>query len=154
MHIINTRELNSVQKETLYTLWNAEYPVNLNYATPSDFENYLNGLVNTTHYFLMADDTIMGWSFTFDRNGEKWFGLILDTSIHQKGYGTIMLNEIKQHETNLYGWVMDHNRDVKINGQPYNTPLGFYLKNGFTTYPDIRIDTEKISAVKIGWMRG
>lgn len=153
MHIINALELNHSQKETLYHLWNQEYPVNLNYATLTDFENYLSGLANTTHYLLILNNTIMGWCFTFYRNSEKWFGLILDTCIHQKGYGTQMLNEAKKHETSLYGWVMDHDRDLKSNGQPYKSPLGFYLKNGFTSYPDVRIDTEKLSAVKIGWMR-
>ena len=154
MHITNTLQLSQKEKKTLYHLWNQEYPLNINYATLSDFENYLNGLANANHYFLVMQDAILGWCFTFDRNGEKWFGLILDTTIHQKGYGTQMLNEAKKYETNLYGWVMDHDSDIKNNSQPYKSPLGFYIKNGFTTYPDVRIDTEKLSAVKIGWTRG
>ncbi len=154
MHITNTLQLYQKDKEILYHLWNQEYPVNINYATLADFENYLSGLANVNHYFLVIQENIMGWSFTFDRNGEKWFGLILDSSIHQKGYGTLMLNEAKKLETSLYGWVMDHDRDLKSNGEPYKSPLGFYLKNGFITFPDVRIDTEKFSAVKIGWARG
>ena len=37
------------------------------------------------------------------------------------------------------------------NNTTYVSPLDFYLKNGFTVCKEIRIESEKISAVKIVW---
>ena len=62
-----------------------------------------------------------------------------------------MLDEIKNNEPVLNGWVIDHNNDKKKNGQQYISPLKFYEKCGFGILSDVRLELDKISAVKIKW---
>lgn len=62
-----------------------------------------------------------------------------------------MLDKIKNNEKALNGWVIDHNNDKKKNGQHYISPLKFYEKCDFRVLSDIRLELDKISAVKIKW---
>jgi len=43
--------------------------------------------------------------------------------------------------------------EKKNNNCPYNSPLGFYMKNGFELEPNQRLETSNLSAVKIKWSR-
>lgn len=95
----------------------------------------------------------MGWALTFERENEKWFAIILSEKIKGKGLGRKMLNELKKEEQVLNGWVIDHNNDKKKNGQQYISPLKFYEKCGFIILSDVRLELDKISAVKIKWMK-
>ena len=70
-----------------------------------------------------------------------------------KGFGTQLLNLGKEKESVLNGWVIDHDKDKKRNGENYISPLNFYLKNGFEVFPDNRLELEKLSAVKIRWKK-
>lgn len=152
MEIIETTDLSADQQKAALLLWNNEYPVKLRYFNMGEFNTYLEGLQQVNHLFLADNNqNIMGWAFAFTRNGERWFAVILDSSVHNKGYGSMLLNKLKEKEPVLNGWVIDHDRDVKMNGEKYISPLPFYLKNNFVTYPDTRIDAEKLSAVKIKW---
>lgn len=152
MEIIETTDLSADQQKAALLLWNNEYPVKLRYHNMAEFNIYLEGLQQVHHFFLVDSlQNIAGWAFTFTRDSERWFAIILGSSIHQKGYGSMLLNKLKEKEPILNGWVIDHDRDVKWNGEKYVSPLPFYLKNNFVTYPDTRIDAEKLSAVKIKW---
>jgi hypothetical protein len=152
MHIITTTYLTDSQKESAYNLWNNEYPRNLQYKHITEFEEYLNVLSEKKHYLLINEqDVIVAWALTFIRNAEKWFAIIINSKIHGKGFGTMILNEIKKDEPQLSGWVIDHERDSKANGQRYRSPLIFYRKNHFDILPDCRLESETISAVKIVW---
>lgn len=152
MNIVSKTDLSLQQKEIICQLWNAEYPEKLSYNSISEFENYLNNLSDVTHYLLQDElDTIQGWAITFIRENEKWFAIIVDSKIHSKGFGTQLLNHLKSIESKLSGWVIDHNNDTKLDGTTYTSPLSFYFKNGFTICNEIRIESEKISAVKIVW---
>ena len=73
--------------------------------------------------------------------------------MHHKGFGTLLLNELKKNNTVLNGWVTDHQNDVKQNKESYLSPIEFYSKNGFSVSKNIRIENDKISAVKITWER-
>jgi len=74
MRIIQAANLSEEQKEVLRELWNEEYPARLHLKTIEDFESYLNGISNTKHYLLFDDSNkIIGWTFTFLRDGEDWF---------------------------------------------------------------------------------
>ncbi|MCK9481612.1 MAG: hypothetical protein M0R38_07625 [Bacteroidia bacterium] len=64
-----------------------------------------------------------------------------------------MLNELKSDENVLNGWVIDHNSDIKINGNFYQSPLNFYLKNEFEILNETRLELEIMSAVKIKWKK-
>jgi len=152
MRIIQTENLSEEQKEVLRELWNEEYPARLHLKTIEDFESYLNGISNTKHYLLFDDfDKIIGWTFTFLRDGEDWFAIILNSKIQGKGNGSLLINEIKKEKTSLNGWVIDQENEVKQNNELYKSPMPFYIKNGFTILTETRIENKKMSAVKINW---
>lgn len=152
--IKTTNSLDNSQIKVIFELWNAEYPKNLTHKNLSDFENYLNALTNQHHILLIdKNDAIKGWYFDFNRNDEKWFAMILATEIQGKGFGTLLLNEAKKRESVLNGWVIDKTDYLKQNGNCYKSPIPFYLKNGFQLLPEIRLELEHLSAVKITWKK-
>lgn len=152
--IIQASDLNKKAKQQVLDLWNNEYPANLSYRNLAAFDNYLQNLTKLKHFLLTSDiDLILGWALTFERDGEKWFAIILSEKIKGKGYGRKMVDELKQIEPILNGWVIDHNNDKKLNGLTYVSPLKFYEKCGFDVQTDIRLELDKISAVKIKWLR-
>lgn len=152
MRFIEIKSLELRHKTDVLELWNKEYPETLEHKSLSDFEHYLSSLSECTHTLLIDDtELIQGWYFDFTREGEKWFALLINSSMQGKGFGTQLLNKAKAKETALNGWVIDHDRDKKKNGSTYKSPLGFYLKNGFYLLEQNRLEEEKISAVKVRW---
>lgn len=77
--------------------------------------------------------------------------IILDSIVHLKGLGSLLLEQLKDKETALHGWVVDHNNYLKSNVETYLSPLNFYLKNEFRVVEDIRLELPHLSAVKITW---
>ena len=154
MKIIQKEVLSFEDKKSLMQLWNTEYPVNLNYGEIHDFDLYLNGLSDLKHYLLIDDETkIKGWAFAFLRDNEDWFAILIDNQIQGSGNGSLLITELKNNHHHLNGWVIDHDKEIKLNKEPYKSPVLFYLKNGFTVCTETRIENEKISAVKINWKR-
>lgn len=154
MKITETISPDEAQKSALLELWNREYPLKLKHKTLLDLEIFLDTLKESRHYFLFSESAeIMGWGSVFTRDNDRWFAMILDGRIHAKGHGTSLLNTLKGPEPELNGWVIDHDRAVKENDDPYRSPLGFYLKNGFRVIPSLRIESDIISAVKIKWVK-
>jgi hypothetical protein len=154
MKIIQTKKLTLDQKLSLFELWNSEYPERVGYAALSEFENYLDGLSSIMHYLLVDDSAkLQGWAFTFIRDGEDWFGIIIHFKMQGKRFGTLLLEELKKNSTVLNGWATDNQFEIKRNKEPYVSPLGFYTKSDFIVNQDIRMENEKISAVKIRWER-
>ena len=154
MKIIRKEILSEEEKEVLRELWNEEYPARLNCKTIEDFEFYLSGLSDTKHYLLFDElDKINGWAFTFLRENENWFAIILNHQIQGKGIGSLLINELKRNNTSLNGWVTDHENEIKQNKKYYRSPMPFYIKNGFEILTEIRIENEKMSGVKINWKR-
>ena len=154
MQFIKTSKLSKSQKQEICDLWNNEYPEKLNYRNLADFENYLKNLSKQSHIIMVdKDQNIKGWYFDFIRENEKWFAIILDSKFQGKGLGIKILNLAKEKESELNGWVIDHSNDKKQNGEIYESPLSFYLKNGFELLMKNRLEHEKISAVKIKWKK-
>jgi len=148
------KELSKTNRKEILDLWNNEYPEKLNYKTLQDFENYLENLTEQSHILMINDhQEIKGWYFDFVRETEKWFVIILDSKLQGKGLGTRILDIAKEKEIDLSGWVIDHNNDRKRNGEVYISPIRFYLKNGFKRLENIRLEHEKVSAVKIKWSK-
>jgi len=141
------------QKETLRKLWNANYPASLELKTPEAFDSYTDSLSNAQHWLLVHPETIPIWAFSFVRDEETWFGIIVDTSVQRSGFGAATLAILKIHHPELNGWVIDHASALKLNGESYRSPVEFYLKNGFTLLPSERLETAAISAVKIRWRK-
>ncbi|PHN07648.1 GNAT family N-acetyltransferase [Flavilitoribacter nigricans] len=154
MKIISTTALQPEQKADILQLWNAEYPVQLAYSGQQELENYLQKLADL-HHFLLVDEEerVRGWLATFERDQDRWFVMIVGYQHQGKGFGTQLLQQAKEREDVLNGWVTDHERDVKKDGTPYPSPILFYQKNGFTVLPHIRLENEKLSTVKICWKR-
>ncbi|NPA36272.1 MAG: GNAT family N-acetyltransferase [Chlorobi bacterium] len=154
MKFIETEVLSQEQKQEMFELWNNEYPDVLAYSVLTEFEDYLNKLINR-HYILLVDDAgkVKGWYFEFTRDDEKWFVLIVGSEIQNRGYGSQLLEKGKSRSDKLNGWVIDHNNYKKLSGEPYLSPLGFYVKNGFKVLHDNVLKTEKISAVQIEWQK-
>lgn len=53
----------------------------------------------------------------------------------------------------MNAWATDHQNDLKQNKENYLSPLGFYIKNKFKVNKNIRIENDRISAVKIFWSK-
>lgn len=153
MKFIETKELSEAHKKDLLDLWNREYPVNLAYHSLAELEAYLEKLGEPFHILLQDEkQNIKGWCFSFWREEERWFAIILDANIQGKGYGRKFLEQIKEKETILNGWVIDKGHYLKKNGEAYRSPLAFYLKNGFHPVQDQRLELDTISALKIQWI--
>lgn len=154
MKLLRISTLSENDKNQILKLWNNEYPERLSYSSIHDFENYLNGLLSQSHILLVdKEGGIKGWYFSFIRDNEKWFGLIVGSSVQGKGWGTKMLNLAQTKENQLNGWVIDQDNEIKRNGTVYKSPLRFYLANDFKVVEGERLETEKISAVKIRWIK-
>ncbi|MFH7016167.1 hypothetical protein [Flavobacterium sp. FlaQc-47] len=154
MKIVQKDILSAEEKEVLCDLWNKEYPARLHLKTIEDFESYLNGISNKKHYLLFDySNKINGWAFTFLRENENWFAIILDSQIQGKGNGSFLINKLKKNNDSLNGWVIDQENEIKQNNELYKSPMPFYIKNGFTFCSEIRIENEKMSGVKINWTR-
>ncbi|SDF95518.1 Acetyltransferase (GNAT) domain-containing protein [Pedobacter terrae] len=150
--ITRATELDDYTKKQVFDLWNSEYPEKLAYNELAEFDDYLENLTNLNHFLLESnEDLVLGWALTFRRDNEAWFAIILSEKIKGKGLGRKMLNEIKRNEKVLNGWVIDHHNDLKKNGTVYYSPLKFYEKCGFEILSEIRLELDKISAVKIKW---
>ncbi|MBB4808310.1 GNAT superfamily N-acetyltransferase [Chryseobacterium defluvii] len=154
MKILEQNKLTEIQKKNLWDLWNNEYPVQLNYEKLEDFNKYIKSLENSFNILLLDDGKIIGWAFSFDREGERWFGIIVSENYQNKRYGSLMLKKLKEHESQLNGWVIDKtNYYYKKNDKPYKSPIDFYLKNEFKIINDSILETPKFSAIKITWSK-
>ncbi len=154
MEFVKCSTLSISERLEIFELWNNEYPEKLSYKSTREFDKYLGNLTEQSHILLIdVDRKIKGWYFDFIRDNGKWFAIILDSKIHLKGFGTKILSLAKEKEIELNGWVIDHNRDKRRNGEYYKSPLSFYLKNGFEKLSESRLELGKISAVKIKWKK-
>ena len=146
----NTLTLN--EKQQIFELWNSEYPQNLKYENFKQFENYLEDLTDQNHILVLDEnESILGWYFDFIRENERWFAAILNSEFQGKNIGTSLMEQAKKDRADLNGWVISSNDYLKSNGSVYRSPVGFYLKNDFQIHKDIRLETDKISAIKISW---
>ena len=150
MNLLKTDFLTPEQTLAVCRLWNAEYPEKLCFDAVADFENYLSKLSDQKHYILNDQhDALLAWALEFTRDAERWFAVIVTTDFHAKGLGTELLNTLKQNNSILNAWVIDHDTDLKLNGTVYKSPLAFYVKNGFEVLDTTRLNTDVIKAVKI-----
>jgi GNAT superfamily N-acetyltransferase len=152
MLIRETKTPNTIQKKAIINLWNNEYPEQLAFAKPEGLDAYLAGIADAAHYFLIdVHDHIHGWAVTFERNDERWFAMILDKAIQHQGFGSLLMNKLKETDPLLNGWVIDHDTYIKSDKSKYISPLPFYIKHQFNIHSDIRLETPTLSAVKIQW---
>ncbi len=129
-------------------LWNDEYPEKLK----DRFLILLEGVENFNHYLIEDNEgNILAWAVDFEKENEIRFSIIVGENQKGKGLGSLLIEKLKSELKEFYGWVIDHNDDLKSNGEYYKSPMPFYLKHGFTILYDTRIESEMIRAVKIKW---
>lgn len=149
---VNT--LDNRQKDAVRKLWNQEYPKSVALKTPHDLSDYLNKLEDKKHTLAFdKSDVIIGWFFGFIREDERWFAIIVNSDKHRKGIGSTLLSHAKTLFSELNGWVITDAIYTKENGTAYNSPLGFYLKHGFSVLEDETFETEQMKTVKIKWTK-
>ena len=154
MKITKTENLSNSQKLSIIRLWNDEYPAQIQHSGIDSFDEYLSIKSEIRHYLLTdKNENLKGWLATFIREDEKWFAILVDSSEQKKGYGTMLLDQMKEFETEINGWVIDRENELKSNGEMYLSPVKFYLKNGFEILFDVRLESETMSAVKIKWVK-
>ena len=152
MDFTKTKDLDLKEKKQIFDLWNKEYPRNLEYENFQQFEDYLKELKDQNHILVLdKNERIIGWYFDFIREDERWFAAILKSEFHGHKIGTALIELAKKDRSRLNGWVITSNEYLKSNGTAYRSPLGFYLKNGFIIHEEMRLETDKISAIKISW---
>ena len=153
MKVLETTDLTDSQKSQLLILWNSEYQDHLGLNGTLALDTYLEGLTNVRHFLLSIDDEISAWAWTFDRDDERWFAIIISESVQGIGLGRKMMDHLKQSEETLNGWVTDHEEDKRSDGRPYKSPLPFYIKNGFEVIEDQRLLKGALNAVKIRYVK-
>jgi GNAT superfamily N-acetyltransferase len=145
--------LNADQTICVFNLWNNEYPSQLAYENLDALLLYLQQLKNVQFFFATTTNHILGCAFAFEREQETWFAILVSAAFQHKKVGTQLLHALQQHFNVLNGWVIDHGNDTKRNGEPYYSPMAFYLKNGFQVHKDVRLEIPTLSAVKVQWTK-
>ena len=149
-NIVKKKYLSPSEFEQINYLWNVEYPINLIDRFPLPLE----GVKQYNHFIISdSDGSVLAWAVDFEKEGETRISIIVDSKCANKGLGSILINELKKSNATFYAWVIDHNRHLKSNNNPYLSPMNFYLKHGFKILHQHRIETEIISAVKIMWCK-
>ncbi|KAF2506618.1 hypothetical protein [Flavobacterium foetidum] len=85
MKVVHQNSFSEQEKETLWQLRNSEYPIQFGHETFQEFESYCNALVKTENYILIdSRNVIQGWAYTFLRDSEVWFAIMLNSEIQKK----------------------------------------------------------------------
>jgi predicted GNAT family N-acyltransferase len=148
MQLFNTATLSDNQIQQIDVLWNQEYPKNL----MNRFSILLGDATNYRHFILENEaQQIVGWAVLFDKENETRFSIIVGEASKGMGLGGRLMDALKQACPCFYGWVIDHDNDIKNDGSIYRSPLTFYLKHCFEVLSDQRLDTPIIKAVKVKW---
>ena len=148
MQLFNTATLSDNQIQQINVLWNQEYPKNL----MNRFSILLGDATNYQHFILENEaQEVLGWAVLFVKEKETRFSIIVGEASKGMGLGGQLIDALKQACPCFYGWVIDHDNDIKSDGSIYRSPLRFYLKHGFEVLSDHRLDTPIIKAVKVKW---
>lgn len=152
MNVEYRTTLSVAEKEDITRLWNAEYPAVIKYGGVADFEAFLDGLTEHRHFLIFGDEgAVDAWLLVFTRDADRWFSIIVNSAVHGRGFGRILIDEARKSEPVLNGWVAADNSLLRTDGSVYPSPLDFYRKLGFAVFDDITLDKNGFRAVKIRW---
>jgi hypothetical protein len=148
MEIRKTTLLSDKQKEQIHSLWNDEYPAKLK----DRFSILLEGVAWFNHYIIEdVNNNLIAWAVDFEKEKQVRFSIIVSSKHKGKGLGSMLISRLKKENQEFYGWVIDHDEDLKLDGGIYKSPMSFYLKHDFHILNEKRIDSEMIRAVLIKW---
>lgn len=150
MKIYTSNQLSPEEKTDVFAIWNSAYPAQIAYTRMEDFENYLSSCPNPVHWLVKESSHVVGWLCTFDRNGERWFALIVHPDHQKKNIGKRLLLHMQGIEKSVRGWMIAHDEYVRVDGELYLSPKGFYQRFGFKI-TDEKMETQVLSTVKIVW---
>lgn len=153
MELVTSAILTGPQKAAALKIWNNEYPTKLLLPDMKSFESFLKELIDPQYYLLSDKNELTGWAATFAVTLTTCFFIMISSECQGKGYGTLLLNQLKADNKDLFAWAIDHQDDVKADGKHYRSPIEFYRKNGFTINTGFRLETDLLSAVNISWNR-
>jgi len=154
MKFISTKILSEHQQSQIFLIWNNESPKVISYEKVNDLKEFLAHLTEPRHILLIdKDKNVQGWFVDFITNDERWFIVILNSSLQGKSYGSKILDKAKEINSELNGWIINTNDYVLLNGNTYKSPIGFYRKNGFKVFPEIIRKTDELRTIKIGWKK-
>ena len=111
--------------------------------------------LNPPDVFVVLDSVSNGFDYPIHNHPEYELNLVAgmsgtrivgDSTERYNDYDLVLLGPYLYHK-----W--DGDAQLQQNGQPYLSPLTFYINNGFTALPHARLENEKISAVKIEWKK-
>ncbi|MCB9251316.1 MAG: GNAT family N-acetyltransferase [Flavobacteriales bacterium] len=146
MEVVKTRMLTEGQQDQINDLWNSEYPAQLK----DRFKILLEGVENYLHYLILdPKGIVLAWAAYFEKENEIRFSLVVAKNAQGKGLGTLLLNFLKNDLEDYSGWVVHHNNYLKLSGEPYRSPLNFYLKNGFEVEHNSESKSDLLHAVKV-----
>lgn len=138
--------------DEIISIWNKVYPVQMIYSSVQQFEDYLNQFSDKHHHCIYENDTLVAWAVDFIRDDERWFVMLVDDTHQGSGLGEKLISSLQEKNDELNGWVVDHNRYRRSNGESFISPLRFYLKNMFRLQID-RMETSHLSLVKVKWIK-
>ncbi|NLR91152.1 GNAT family N-acetyltransferase [Flammeovirga agarivorans] len=145
-----SEQLNPFEINDLFQLWNSVYPMQLAYKDLDCIREYLTALHHKKHILVKTPtNKVIGWFFSFERDGERWFAILINNEYKRKGLGSDLIKLAKKQFAPLNGWVIDHERYYRLDGEKYVSPLAFYLRHGFRIATDVRLEIPTLSAVKI-----
>jgi hypothetical protein len=146
MEIHRSETLPAKHAAEIDALWNTEYPLKLK----DRFALLLEDTTLTIHYFVLnQQDEIIAWSVLFEKENDLRFSIIISSNYQQKGLGSALLTEMKKEGMPFSGWVINHDTDLKSDETFYQSPINFYLKNGFSLDESCRLNNEMIKAVLV-----
>ncbi len=81
-------------------------------------EHLLDGVENYSHYIIEDDrQNVLAWAVDFEKENEIRFSIIVNSKYKGKGLGSMLVEKLKSENELFYGWVIDHNNDLKSNGE-------------------------------------
>ncbi len=89
-----------------------------------------------------------------DATSKNCFFVMAIRRTHQKqGIGTKLLTRAKEMVDELHSWVIVNDGHQKRDGTDYQSPLSFYLKNGFELGLFRRVDEKNLDVQEVIWKK-
>lgn len=149
---LHQKELTEKQFQLIFLLWNKVYPVAFHFDHWQYLKNYFISYTDHHHILYMNNKSIEGWWCDFIREDERWFTILVNNDLHKRGIGRSLVELGRKQHKSINGWVIETNELPKIEGDLYQSPMGFYLKMGFEK-TKIHVETNSnIKTVKIRWV--
>lgn len=151
MKIETQSQLMSEDESSIFNVWNSVYPREVCFNTNGDFSTFLSALAAQTHLIIRDEQrNLLGWLMLFDREGARFFVLLVGEGQSKKGIGTSLVREMMRLEAEVQGWVVPHSHYQRSDGAPYISPMPFYKKLGFEELDEVRAKNG-LETVRIRW---